>query len=123
MYLYVPSNREKAQYAYFNYRLGVDDPVKLTSSAFHQYKVGIAWGSLPQTFQDAINVTYQLVLKYVWIDSLCIVQDDSRDWCHEGSRTAAIYLRAFVPLQPLDHQICMEGCLVLNHFGTSSVQH
>lgn len=79
VYLHVPSNKEKARYACLGYCWGADNPVKLISSTFHQYKVGIARSSLPRTFQDAINVNYQLVLKYIWIDSMCTVQSDRRE--------------------------------------------
>src|SRR5436305_14453620 len=43
-------------------------------------KKGIQFQSLPKTFQDAIVVTRRLGYQYLWIDSLCIVQDSHRDW-------------------------------------------
>ncbi|KAK3897222.1 hypothetical protein C8A05DRAFT_19973, partial [Staphylotrichum tortipilum] len=41
---------------------------------------GIQTRALPQTFQDAITATAKLGMRYVWIDLLCIVQDDSVEW-------------------------------------------
>jgi hypothetical protein len=38
--------------------------------------VGFDMGLLPKTFRDAITVTRQLGIQYVWIDNLCIIQDD-----------------------------------------------
>ncbi len=42
--------------------------------------VGITFDALSKTFQDAINVTRALGISYIWIDSLCIIQDSREDW-------------------------------------------
>ncbi|EON64499.1 hypothetical protein W97_03731 [Coniosporium apollinis CBS 100218] len=49
------------------------------------------WHSLPQTFEDAITVTRNLGVKYIWIDSLCVVQDDPEDWATESAKMEAVY--------------------------------
>jgi hypothetical protein len=41
--------------------------------------MGIAISSLPKTFQDAVLVANALSLRYLWIDSLCIIQDSEQD--------------------------------------------
>src|SRR5450756_303615 len=46
-----------------------------TNSSLADRVAGIAMGLLPRTFQDAIRVTHLLGFKYLWIDSLCIIQD------------------------------------------------
>lgn len=46
---------------------------------------------LPKSFQDAIQVARSLSLEYIWIDSLCIVQDDLNDWIRESKNMCAIY--------------------------------
>jgi Heterokaryon incompatibility protein (HET) len=35
--------------------------------------------ALPKTFQDAVAITQMLNIRYLWIDSLCIIQDDVDD--------------------------------------------
>ncbi|KAF5870556.1 putative het domain-containing protein [Botrytis fragariae] len=40
--------------------------------------------SLPKTFHDAILATRMLGVRYTWIDSLCIIQDDADDWAKEA---------------------------------------
>jgi hypothetical protein len=40
---------------------------------------GVPWDQLPKTFQDAVTVTRELGFEYLWIDSLCVVQDDRYD--------------------------------------------
>lgn len=49
---------------------------------------------LPQLFQDAIAVTLALGIEHIWIDCLCIIQDDPEDWEKEASAMASIYENA-----------------------------
>lgn len=42
--------------------------------------------SLPRTFRDAIVVTRSMGIIFLWIDSLCILQDSAEDWASESSR-------------------------------------
>ncbi|KAK7943091.1 HET-domain-containing protein [Apiospora aurea] len=58
----------------------------------------IPFEALPQTFQDAVEVTRALDLRYVWIDSLCIIQDSSDDWHKEAPRMAKIYSNAYATI-------------------------
>jgi Heterokaryon incompatibility protein (HET) len=58
---------------------------------------GIKVGKLPKTFQDAINFARRLNsrIQYIWIDSLCIVQDDRRDWARESVQMYQIYRNSY----------------------------
>jgi hypothetical protein len=47
--------------------------------------------AISKTFQDAIIITREFGIDYLWIDSLCIVQDDSEDWARESSSMAGVY--------------------------------
>jgi len=53
---------------------------------------------LPKTFQDAIEITGAIGLRYLWIDSLCIVQDSETDWAAHVGRMASIYENAYITL-------------------------
>jgi hypothetical protein len=55
---------------------------------------GFKLDELPRTFQDAIQVTRELGIKYIWIDSLCIIQDDPVGWEQESKRMHGIYASA-----------------------------
>ncbi|KAF2181333.1 hypothetical protein K469DRAFT_539515, partial [Zopfia rhizophila CBS 207.26] len=55
-----------------------------TTPTMQRRKDGISWEHLPRTFQDAIWVSRQLDIADIWIDSLCIIQDDPDD-CAKGS--------------------------------------
>ena len=46
---------------------------------------------LPRTFRDAIIITRRLGIQYIWIDALCIIQDNPLDWEQESGQMASIY--------------------------------
>jgi hypothetical protein len=59
---------------------------------------GFAMADLPTTFQDAIFLTRSLKIQYLWIDSLCIIQDDRQDWRIESSRMCDMYSNAYLTI-------------------------
>jgi hypothetical protein len=71
-------------------------------------------------FQDAVLVTRRLNIKYLWIDSLCIIQDSIEDWAREAARMGDIYRHAFLTLFALDSKDCHEGILVERSPGNPS---
>jgi hypothetical protein len=46
---------------------------------------------MPKTFQDAVIITRSLGVKYLWIDSLCIIQDNMDNWNIEAARMKSVY--------------------------------
>jgi hypothetical protein len=71
-----------------------------TRSNFSSFKHHIPWIDLTRTFQDAVSFTRKLGLAYLWIDSLCIIQNepDKRDWHEQSGDMANIYRNAYVTL-------------------------
>ncbi|KAK3109983.1 hypothetical protein LTR53_016199 [Teratosphaeriaceae sp. CCFEE 6253] len=63
-----------------------------------QYGVEIPTSVLTKTFRDAIQVTADLGYKYIWIDSLCIVQNNDDDWAAEAAKMGDIYAGAALVL-------------------------
>lgn len=54
-------------------------------------------GALTQTFQHAIIFAFQLdKVGYIWIDSLCIIQDDHEDWARESVLMHQVYRNSFL---------------------------
>lgn len=66
----------------------------------HQQQIEIS--SLSKTFRDAIVVTQEIGVRYLWIDSLCIVQDSEEDFEEECGRMHLIYNRAYCNLSAQD---------------------
>ncbi|OTB00997.1 hypothetical protein M426DRAFT_14854 [Hypoxylon sp. CI-4A] len=54
--------------------------------------------NFPKTFREAIEVTRGLGIQYLWIDSLCIIQDEKSDWEAEAGRMADVYSNAFATI-------------------------
>lgn len=67
--------------------------------------------SLEQTFRDAVLVTRGLGYRYLWVDSLCIVQDDKQDWEIECSRMETVVSNAVVVIVSLDTEDAYDGFL------------
>lgn len=53
---------------------------------------------MPKSFQDAVKVTLKLGLRYLWIDSLCIIQDDAGDWERQSLLMGQIYYQANITI-------------------------
>lgn len=51
----------------------------------------IPFDSMPRSFQDAIQISRALGVQYLWIDSLCIIQDDANDWQEQAGQMKDIY--------------------------------
>ncbi|KAI1148378.1 hypothetical protein F4825DRAFT_102661 [Nemania diffusa] len=71
----------------------------------------IAVEKLPKMFQDAIKATRGLKLRYLWLDSLCIIQDDGGDWASEAKRMEDVYCSAYVTLAASSAKSVYEGFL------------
>lgn len=85
-------------YLALSHRWGSAQILRTTKDNLEAHKTSISWEALTETFQDAIIVARSLGYQYLWIDSLCIVQDDAYDWANEASRMADIYQRATLTL-------------------------
>ncbi|KAI8661908.1 HET domain-containing protein [Fusarium keratoplasticum] len=72
-----------------NYKLNKDN---MTSMMTH-----IDLNDLPKTFSQAALITQSMRIRYIWIDSMCIIQPtagDTEDWTREGPRMADYYRNA-----------------------------
>lgn len=74
---------------------GTVPPVKCTKASLKSQQDSIPWDSLSKTLQDAVIITRALGIQYLWIDSLCIIQDDEDDWREQAcqSKPKAIQLQ------------------------------
>lgn len=68
--------------------------LKLTTKNINVLKGDIPFLQLPKTFQDAIQVVRALGFRYIWIDSLCIIQDSDQDWHKEANTMLKVYKHA-----------------------------
>lgn len=61
-------------------------------------KRNIPWESLSKTFQDAVIIARKLRVRFMWIDSLRIIQADSGDWGAESGKLGLIYENSYLNL-------------------------
>jgi hypothetical protein len=73
---------------------GPEQIITTTRTNLQAHKREIPLNSLPKTFRDAVLLTKRFGIAYIWIDSLCIVQDDNNDWKIESAKMERIYREA-----------------------------
>ncbi|RBR26984.1 uncharacterized protein FIESC28_00252 [Fusarium coffeatum] len=86
---------QEGSYTALSHCWGGGIAVRMVMANLGRYKEGIRYSDLPLTFQHAVTVTRGLGIKYLWIDALCIIQDDQDDWQQESGNMAAIYRDAY----------------------------
>lgn len=67
---------------------------QLLSTTIDAYSTDIPLTDLPGKYVNAVRITRALGFRYVWIDSLCIIQDSKEDWEREAVKMAAVYGRS-----------------------------
>lgn len=72
---------------------------------------GIPYTRLPKTFQHAVTAARELGLRYLWIDSLCIIQDSREDWERHCFVMPDIYRNAIVTIAGPAAVDCNSGFL------------
>jgi hypothetical protein len=80
-----------AGYTTLSHKWGSHVPIRLTKGTYDHLLKGIRIKDLPRTFRDAIELTRELRIRYIWIDSLCIFQDSVEDWLKQGLEMHRIY--------------------------------
>jgi hypothetical protein len=69
---------------------------------------------IPRTLQDALTLTRNLHIQFLWIDALCIVQDDYAEWKIEASRMQDIYSGSSITIAATDAADSSMGCFFPN---------
>ncbi|KAF5715958.1 serine threonine kinase [Fusarium mundagurra] len=81
------------------------------TSNIDQFRNEIPHEQLPLNFQEAIRVARALKISYLWIDSLCIIQDDPEDWRHEAARMGQVFSNAYCTIAATSAATSNEGFL------------
>jgi hypothetical protein len=93
-------------YATLSHCWGQADLLKLTKSTMDEFCEGIRIKNMPKTFQETVMVCRELQIRYLWIDSLCIMQDedDLSDWSREASLMNKVYKLSHCNISASDAQ-------------------
>jgi hypothetical protein len=101
----------KLQYLTLSHCWGKHQLVRLLESNLSSFSEDVPYELLPPTFRDAIRITRRLGFLYLWIDSLCIIQDSPEDWNHEARLMGKIYTNATCNIAASDAPDSSHGCL------------
>jgi hypothetical protein len=85
------NNRAIENYITLSHCWGKADIYKLTSETACHLLAGLKISLLSRTFQETIEVVRFLDTKYLWIDSLCIMQNSKEDWERESAQMGRVY--------------------------------
>ncbi|GAP83086.2 putative flavin-containing monooxygenase [Rosellinia necatrix] len=88
----------QGKYIALSHRWGGEVSLQLKHHNFNDFKRRIPFSSFPKTFQDAIQICRAMAVEYIWIDSLCIIQDDKADWDIAGSMMDQIYTNSWLAI-------------------------
>jgi len=114
IYLHIPERSgEFDQYVTLSYCWGGDQPVVALKQNLDDLRSGITVAALPQTLQDAVQTTRDLGYQYLWVDALCIIQDDNKDIAREITAMADIYRNSTMTILAATSSSVGEG--YLNH--------
>ena len=108
----ISSNNQNAQYAALSYCWGRSWHFTTTLDTLEANTKCISLAELPPTLRHAVLITRNLGLEYIWIDSICIIQDSEKDWAEQSSKMAEIYQNCFVTLSASRAASSMEGILI-----------
>lgn len=109
--LYVTQGR-RGRYVTLSHCWGIGYRVTLTKNNIHKFEEGIVLNKLPKTFQDAIQIARLLGVRYLWIDALCIIQDDKNDWRRESASMCSVFENAVFSLSGISATDSHSGMLL-----------
>ncbi|GAW21861.1 hypothetical protein ANO14919_113870 [Xylariales sp. No.14919] len=110
-----PPNTLRERYIALSHCWGRFDPKRkfvTQKGNINQLMNDISFNQLPKTFQDAVRTTRALGIRYLWIDSLCIIQDDEDDWLKEAKKMEDVYSGSYVTIAASSAKSSLDGFLV-----------
>ncbi|KAI0384850.1 HET-domain-containing protein [Hypomontagnella monticulosa] len=84
---------------------------KTERSSLHSRLSGFRIDQVSPILHDAIRVTQALGVRYLWVDAVCIIQDDDDDWDRESSRMSYVYQNATLTICTAASTSCQQGFL------------
>jgi hypothetical protein len=110
--LICPPTDSFGDYACLSHCWGSSQHFKTETTSLKDRMASITFSSMPKTFQDAVTISRNLGVKYLWIDSLCIVQDSEEDWNRESANMGQIYRNASITILAASADSDDGGCFV-----------
>lgn len=102
---------QQGSYVTLSHCWGEGSKLKLTKRNMLDFQRDIPFDELPPTFQDAVRLTASLGQRYLWIDALCILQDDQEDWRREAESMGSVFETAVFSISALSAVDSYDGLL------------
>jgi hypothetical protein len=96
-YLY-ETKGEIRPYAALSHCWQDSQPLQTMKQNLKDHMGRLVWNILPLAFRESFELVKALGIQYIWIDSLCIVQDDDDNWKTQAMRMASIYENAKITI-------------------------
>jgi len=105
----------RGRYAILSHCWGPNTSIisKTTKANLDSHHLGLDVSTLAKTFIEAIELTRGIGIRYLWIDSLCIVQDSAADWATESGKMAQYYKNAELTISGLASPSAQSGLFQL----------
>jgi len=100
-----------APYVALSYCWGGNQEHKTTTKSLKENRGVIDYNNLPKSIRDAINITAKLRYNYLWVDSMCIIQDDDVDKSREIAQMPFIYSNALFTIAASSAAAARDGFL------------
>lgn len=88
--------------------------LRLTVANLPELSAGISYETLPIAFQEAMRLARSLTIKYIWIDSLCIIQSgpgSAEDWASESRKMKDVYSSCILNISMSSSSNPHDSCL------------
>ncbi|KAF5541427.1 tol [Fusarium mexicanum] len=101
---------QKLRYACLSHCWGKISIVKTTTQTIASFQTEVPLDQLSKTFRDAVDICRSLGIIYLWIDSLCIIQDSPEDWKEQAAQMADVYQHSFLTIAATKSHDGSQGC-------------
>jgi hypothetical protein len=108
-----------------SYCWGTGQTLVTTKENYTVHTEEISFPQLPKTIQDAIKITRDLDIAFLWVDALCIVQDslNGEDFQRESAKMGTIYGNAYLTIAVESSESCADGFLNQRNQGRAAPLH
>lgn len=96
--IFEPPSGTLGKYIALSYCWGDGGGLKALRSNLYKLLRAVDEDELPATIRDAVELARCLEVQYLWVDALCIIQDDTQDWLHESAQMSTVYAQAFLTI-------------------------
>jgi hypothetical protein len=103
---------ENGRYISLSHCWGAVTQFTTTKATLAAHKTRINFDDLPKSFRDAIQLTRLLGIRFLWIDSICICQDDSDDWDRESAKMTTVYQNSYLTIAASAAKDSSVGCFL-----------